>query len=177
MAGTEKATGLFRKTAQDKIASPEQLDSYIKVASPSIWVALVAVLLFFAALAYWANTGKIPTTTTTNGAVVNGSVYCFVSASDVGKFQSGDTAKVLGLDGAYITSVGTKPVSSSEAAKLVTSDYSLSQLSLSDWNYVVLVTPTLEMQKKLGEGTAVPVVITTEESAPISFLFNNSNSQ
>ncbi|MCH3943494.1 MAG: hypothetical protein WAY93_02515 [Atopobiaceae bacterium] len=175
MANSEKTSGLFRKSAQDKVSSPEQLDRYIKVASPSVWVALVAVLLFLAALAFWANTGKIPTNVSVNGAVKDGSVYCFVPSSEASKLRNGNPATVLGIGGAYVTSVSTTPLSSSEASQFISNDYSLSQLALSQWNYLVVVTPPLQTQRSLEEGTAVPVVVTTEESAPISFLFNGSS--
>ena len=35
---------LFRKSSLDKITGPEQLDDYIRVASPSLWVMLLSLI-------------------------------------------------------------------------------------------------------------------------------------
>ena len=41
---------LFRKSSLDKITGPEQLDDYIRVASPSLWVMLGAVVVLLIAV-------------------------------------------------------------------------------------------------------------------------------
>ncbi len=48
-------TGLFRKTSMDRIRSPEQLNDYLRVTNPAVWVLLAALLLLLAGLAVWAS--------------------------------------------------------------------------------------------------------------------------
>ena len=36
---------LFRKKSMEKITSPENLNDYIRVASPGVWMTLCAVIL------------------------------------------------------------------------------------------------------------------------------------
>ena len=45
---------IFRKQSLDRIKSPEQLNDYLHVTSPAIWVVLVAVLLLLGALFAWS---------------------------------------------------------------------------------------------------------------------------
>lgn len=172
MAEEDKSQGLFRKAAQEKIASPEQLDKYIRVATPSVWVALAAVVIFFVGLAFWAFTGKIPTTMTANGIVRDNVIYCYLPSNEVSSIETGDTAKVLGLEGAEVISISVTPISSAEASRDISSDYAVSQLNLSDWNYVVIIRPSAEVLAKLTNGQTAQVSITTEESSPITFLLN-----
>ena len=36
---------IFRKSSIDRVNSPEQLDQYIRVASPGIWLVLTGIVL------------------------------------------------------------------------------------------------------------------------------------
>jgi HlyD family secretion protein len=53
---------LFRKTALERLASPEQLDELIVVVSPQRWVALAALLSLLGMILVWSVLGRIPTT-------------------------------------------------------------------------------------------------------------------
>ena len=39
---------LFRKNSVEHISSPEQLNDYLRVTSPAIWVVLIAVIILLA---------------------------------------------------------------------------------------------------------------------------------
>jgi hypothetical protein len=41
---------LFRKEAVDKIASPEDLNAYVKVLNPRVWLLLVGIVIAVAGL-------------------------------------------------------------------------------------------------------------------------------
>ena len=51
---------LFRKEAVDKITSPEDLNSYIKVLSPRIWMILAGIIIAIAGLAFFAASADFP---------------------------------------------------------------------------------------------------------------------
>ena len=36
---------LFRQKSIDRVSSPEQLNDYIRVTTPSVWLALIAIIL------------------------------------------------------------------------------------------------------------------------------------
>lgn len=55
-------SGLFRKTALERISSPERLNEYIKITHPGVWSVLVACLALLLAVGFWAFYGSIPDT-------------------------------------------------------------------------------------------------------------------
>ncbi len=59
---SEQKGNIFRKKTVERIKSPEQLDQYLRVTRPGVWIVLLAVLLFFVGLISWAVTGSIDTT-------------------------------------------------------------------------------------------------------------------
>ena len=44
---------IFRKKSLDRISSPEQLNDYIRVANPGIWMILAAVIILLAGVCVW----------------------------------------------------------------------------------------------------------------------------
>ena len=50
---------LFRKKSIDKISSPEKLDDYIRVTTPSVWITLIAILLLLVGALLWGTLGEL----------------------------------------------------------------------------------------------------------------------
>ena len=50
---------LFRKTAIDRVTSPDQLNDYIKVVPPGVWLVLAAVVLALAGMLIFLSTTDI----------------------------------------------------------------------------------------------------------------------
>jgi hypothetical protein len=50
---------IFRKKSIERVTSPEQLNDYIKVTTPSVWLILIAMLLLIVGMLVWAVFGKI----------------------------------------------------------------------------------------------------------------------
>ena len=46
---------IFREKSLDRISSPEQLDDYLKVSTPSLWIVLAAVIALLVGIVVWAN--------------------------------------------------------------------------------------------------------------------------
>ena len=44
---------IFRKKSLERIASPDQLDAYLKVTNWSVWLVLAALVLALAAAGVW----------------------------------------------------------------------------------------------------------------------------
>ena len=55
MTGAE----LFRKKSIEKVSTPEQLNDYIRVTTPSVWVVLIATALLLAGMLVWGVFGSI----------------------------------------------------------------------------------------------------------------------
>lgn len=62
---------LYRKSALERMASPEQLDKAIKVTSPLSWLSLGGVTLIIVVTVIWSIVGRIPVTITTNGIIAS----------------------------------------------------------------------------------------------------------
>ena len=79
------------------------------------------------------------------------------------------------MDGqpAKVSNIVETPVSKREASSGIQDDYTVSMLQLDEWNYEV----DLAMDDLPSDGTLVPIVITTQEVAPISFVLNGQDAQ
>ena len=60
---------LYRKSALEKMASPEQLDKTIKIISPISWLAILGATLIAVVTIVWSFVGRIPLTVSTSGIV------------------------------------------------------------------------------------------------------------
>lgn len=50
---------LFNRSAIDRVQSPEDLNDYIKVTTPSVWTILVAIIILLASLLVWGIFGTV----------------------------------------------------------------------------------------------------------------------
>jgi hypothetical protein len=50
---------IYRKKSLERISSPEQLNDYLRVTNPSVWVILLAVIILLAGLLYWSSVTTI----------------------------------------------------------------------------------------------------------------------
>lgn len=50
---------LFRKKSLQKISSPEQLDDYIRVTTPSVWLVLLALIILLAGFLVYSFFGTV----------------------------------------------------------------------------------------------------------------------
>lgn len=75
---------LYRKSALEKISSPEQLDKALKVSSPLSWLVLIGITLIIVVTVIWSIIGTIPVTVTATGYVVKPTGLNAVYASEAG---------------------------------------------------------------------------------------------
>ena len=60
---------LFRKKTVERISSPEQLQDYMRVANPGIWMVLAAVIVLLAGLLVASALVKVETTVSAKGTI------------------------------------------------------------------------------------------------------------
>ena len=63
---------LYRKGSLEQIQSPEQLNDYLHVTNPSVWVLLTAVILLLAGLLVWGSFAYIDSEAFASAEVVDG---------------------------------------------------------------------------------------------------------
>ena len=102
-------TNLFRKASVDRVNSPEQLNEYIRVANPSVWLVLAAVVMLLLGVVIWGVFGTVTTTIETGVVVDGGTALCYVSAEDASRIAAGMTVCAEQSLGS-VTSVSAAPV-------------------------------------------------------------------
>lgn len=161
------SSSIFNKKATEQLRSPEDLDKYVQVTKPSVWLVLFACAALLVGLLAWGVFGSVSTNVSTAGAVDEGAVVCLLGAESAAQVSAGDEAVVNGVP-CTVESISEVPLSRFEASQIVDSDYLASTLITSDWSYVVRLSGT--GIEELPSGVPLPVSITTESVAPISLI-------
>lgn len=90
---------IFRKKSLDKIKSPENLNDYLRVSNPGVWLLLAAVIALLAGAVIWGVYGRIDTAVTVQVTVENGNAVCTADGADAGRIMPGMTVHVGSVDG------------------------------------------------------------------------------
>ncbi len=98
---------LFRKKSLDKIKSPENLNEYIKVSNPGVWLLLCSVIVLLAGACVWGVFGHVDSTMPADVRVGNGTAVCYVESGNVTRVKPGMTVEYDG-NTAVIGEIGTK---------------------------------------------------------------------
>lgn len=99
--GTMK-NNLFRKKNIDKMASPENLDAFLRVTNPSMWLAFAAIVVVLFGAIVWSFTGTIESTAKAVIVSDNEKTVCYVSEKNITEIKAGMTVRV-GSDKCAIT--------------------------------------------------------------------------
>jgi NHLM bacteriocin system secretion protein len=75
------SASFFRKSALEKLSTPEKLDQLIKVTGPKAWIALITVALALFTGLLWSFMGTVKTNLNVTGVVLGGEVHEVVATS------------------------------------------------------------------------------------------------
>ena len=102
-----------------RISSPEQLDDYLKVTSPKVWVLLVAIALLLVGLLLWGGFTTIESYATGTARAVGGELtVTFDDAAKAGRVQPGMEMEVGDVHAEVLAvgeDAGGNPVASARA--------------------------------------------------------------
>ncbi len=161
---------LFRKESLNNMSSPEQLNDYIKVSNPSIWLILISICILLISFLVWCFAGNIPTTIDNNAAIINNQIICYLDSDDASKVRPGmNVSTSNGLNG-VVESIDNIPLSSNEVSSQIKSDYIFQYLCKSEWN--IKVTISISDNNSTINNELIEISIITDTVKPISFLFN-----
>lgn len=59
MEQKKQGGGIFREKSIKRVSSPEQLNDYIRVTSPSVWIVLIALVVLLLGMLAWSVLGRI----------------------------------------------------------------------------------------------------------------------
>lgn len=162
---------LFRKSSLDSISSPEQLNDYIKVSNPGIWLVLAALFILLAAVLVWGFTCRLPTTVGVEGVVLDGNVLCYIGVEDANKISIGQKASLIKSDDSQFTgkisSIGDIPMSAVRIASELNSDYLAHELIQGEFAVKLII--VLD-KSGLANGTMLNISIVTDSVRPVDFL-------
>lgn len=85
---------IFRKKSLDRISSPEQLDDYLKVSTPNLWLVLCAVIVLLLGILTWASVDYLETSISAVGTIENKEAEIVLTGNDAEKIQSGMQVRV-----------------------------------------------------------------------------------
>jgi len=116
---------LFRKTNIDKISSPEQLNEYIHVTKPGVWLVLSAVIIFLIGMIVWSFWGTIEMTV--DGTIVqnSGNAICYIKTENSTDLKEGMMITSEGKTGTVktVASIPTQLDEETNSYLLYTGDF------------------------------------------------------
>ncbi len=161
---------LFRENAIKKVSSPEQLNEYIRVTNPGIWVTLIAIIILLIGVCVWGALGKIETTIDAVAISDGSKVLCYMTGSeDISSVEVGQEVKI-GENACLIDAVSTEAVQVKDCDALAGSERAkyLGGVSDKDWVYEISAKP---QDESVAAGTySAKIVI--ESISPMSFVLN-----
>ena len=145
----------------EKVSSPEQLNDYIRVSNPGVWIALTAVIVLLIGVCVWGIFGRLETTVGSAAVIKDGVMTIYIKEEHLGKIEEGMTIRVK--DREYlITSVETAPRTIPEGFD----EYMLhlSGMHVGEWVFGVTA-----MDTDLADGVYKAEIV-VESIAPMSFI-------
>ncbi len=59
MADKRTESGIFRKKSLERVSGPEELNDYMRVTTPSVWIVLAALVILLAGMLAWSVFGTV----------------------------------------------------------------------------------------------------------------------
>lgn len=154
--------GLFRKKSMDSISSPDEIADYIRVANPSIWIILAAIVIFLIGVITWGFFGRLESYFDSAAIAKNGSITAYADEDQIAEIQVGMEVEIGGRR--YpIVGISEEPVSTSAGF----SDYFL---ELGFFNDDRVIYP-LMLEGTLQDGIYKAEII-LESVQPADFVIN-----
>lgn len=153
---------IFRKKSVDRMSSPEQLNDYIKVTNPGVWMALAAIVILLVGVCVWGVFGKLETKLPVAAVSRDGETVLYVKEDNVASVK--ENMRVYIGDETYkVVSVSVQPVTVTEEI----SEYArhTGELSIGEWVYIVPI------DGNMPDGVYRAQVV-VDSVSPLYFVFN-----
>ena len=99
-------SGIFRKKSMETLSSPENLNDYLRVTNPAVWVVLLAVIMFLFAVIVWANFTSFESYATGKAFASDNVLTITFDSEDAAKFVEPGMIVSVGDTTAEIKTVG-----------------------------------------------------------------------
>lgn len=155
---------LFRSKSLERVSSPEQLNDYIRVANPSVWIALGAVVFLLIGICVWGVFGRLDTVLTV-GAITEGErTVCYVKEADLEGISSGLKVQI-GEEAYEISEIALQPIQIDAAFPEYLAH--LGGITQGEWVYEVALDGAAG-----ADGGIYEAQIIIESIAPMTFVLN-----
>lgn len=121
---------IFRKKSINRMSSPEQLNDYIKVTNPGVWMALAAIVILLVGVCVWGVFGTLETKLSVAAVSRDGQTVLYVKEDNIASVRE-NMSVYIGDETYKVTSVGAEPVAVTEEI----SEYArhTGELSVGEW--------------------------------------------
>ena len=166
---------IFSDKAMKKLKTSDDLEQYVQLTTPGVWIALAASAALLIGLIVWAFFGTAATTVETRAAIVDGKMQCFLPADEYQLVRVGDTAYIDHMPWT-VSECSSVPLSRDMAYGIIESDFLYYELINSNKSYRVTLEP-VQSDPASGQGSGagqatVDVVIHTRSVHPIDLILN-----
>ena len=153
---------IFRKKSVDRMLSPEQLNDYIKVTNPGVWMVLAAIVILLVGVCVWGVFGILETKLSVAAVSRDGQTILYVKDDNVGSVQE-NMSVYIGDETYKVTSISAQAVTVTEEI----SEYArhTGELSIGEWVYVV------QIDGSMPDGVYKAQIV-TDSVSPLYFVFN-----
>lgn len=147
-----------------KVDSPEQLNQYIRLSNPGVWILLLAIVILLIGVCIWGYFGKIDTKIKTVVVSDNYTSYLYVKEEDLSKIEKGMSVEINNSENSF------EIIDIEESPEKVTEDMDeyarhLGDFQIGEWVY------KCKLNKNVKEGTySADIVI--ESISPMTFIIN-----
>lgn len=153
---------VFRKKNVEHISTPDQLDEYIRVSNPGVWVFLAAAIILLTGVCVWGCVGTLDTRVDAAVQVENGRTVCYVAEENAQELRPGLPVLVEGKE--YTAAdVSSRP----EQAADDMGEYLLHLCGSETGGWIYTVT----LETNLDDGV-YPAQVVVDRISPVSLLFN-----
>lgn len=158
------ARSIFRKKSLDRVSNPEQLNDYIRVTNPGVWMVLCAVILLLIGIFVWATFGRLDTTVSVGAVTENGQTLCYVKEADVQTLEAGMQVRI-GEEQRQIKTISRQPILVDDSVAQYLRH--VGGLSEGEWVYIVALDDACG-----DDGMITEAKIVIESIAPMRFVMN-----
>ena len=147
-----------------KVNSPDQLNQYIRLSNPGVWILLLAIVVLLVGVCIWGYFGKIYTKIKTVVISDNYTSYLYVKEEDMAKIKNGMQVELNNNENIF------EIADIEETPEKVTDDMDeyarhLGNFQVGEWVY------KCRLNKNVKEGTYSANII-IESIAPMTFITN-----
>lgn len=155
------ADSIFRKKSLDRVASPEALNDYVRVANPGVWVILSAIIVLLLGVCIWGTFGHLDTRLKVGAVHENNKTKCYITEDSIDKVSEGMVILIDGVEGS-VSSISAKPIQISDVDAYLAH---VAGFESDQWVYEAVC------DVNVSDGVYEAEII-TDSVAPISFVIN-----